>query len=211
MAASKTDILNLALQNLGARRIISPLEDTREAEVMNGRYDFARRRVLECAFWHFALKRVALNQDPITPAFGYLFQYQLPADLVRMVGTETQLESGWFGNPDFNGFITISNSNAYANADRYKIENGFLLSNDGTVKILYVFDQEDTSKFSNYFVDMLGCRLAADTAIDVTNSAQMAQALEAKFSAMERECKVINSQQGTYERIETSAFLAARW
>lgn len=211
---SVVDICNIALQNLGANTISDLNEGSVEARECALRYDSVRRAVLAAHPWNFASKRVELARLEETPSFGFDTQFALPGDFVRMIATEDQLEYILF-NPDFNGFLTISNTTQYAEADRYKLEiaeNGqqVLLSDNEFKRILYVFDQKDTAQFAPLFVEMLAQALAAAIAFRITGNRSQAQEEEAKWQRMNAEAKQIDGQQGTYERTERSVFLSAR-
>ena len=211
---SKVDICNYALQNIGANSITTLTEDTPEAIECNLRYDTARKSLLELHPWNFALKRASLNKEVETPAFGYDNQFALPTDFVRMIATEEQIGFINHGS-SFNGYVTISNRNDFAEADNYKIEMNssggkILLSNDDTKKILYVFNQTSEATFAPMFIELLAKGLSAAMAYRITNNRTLAQTERQEFEEMLRQTKLTDAQQGTYERTEQSAFLGAR-
>ena len=211
---AKIDILNLALQNLGAEQAKDPNELSQEAEIVNFRYDPIRRQILEVHPWNFALKRASLANTGVTPVFQYANQYRLPSDLIRIVATKEQLDIKVFGNPDFNGYQIISNASSFQEADNYSIENDgtgmVLLSDDDSKDILYVFDQQDPQQFSDTFVEVLAAGLSAAVAYKITNSNSVMQRENERFRVLLDDALSTDSQQGTTQRIEVSAFLNAR-
>jgi len=212
---SKTDICNLALQNIGANSIATLTDGSIEATMCNLRYESIRKSILELHPWNFAIKRAVLNLDSESPAFGFDNQFILPSDLVRVFATEKQVDFINFGF-NFNGFLTISNKTDFASADNYKIETNtigginVLLSDDSTKKIVYVFDQQDVAKFSGLFIELIAKGLGAAIAYKVTNSRTLADAEKKEFENMLMQTKTIDGQQGTFERTENSIYLGVR-
>jgi hypothetical protein len=211
---SKVDICNLALQNIGASSITTLTEDSVEANECNLRYDSIRKSILELHLWNFAIKRVSLNKEVASPAYGYDNQFTLPSDFIRMVATEEQ--DDYIGFPSgFNGYLTINNSADYMQADNYKIEISgtgtyVLLSNDADKKIRYVFDQEDVSKFPYLFVQLVAKGLSAAIAYRITGSKTTAAEELKEFEAMLMSAKTVDAQQGTFEKRVTSTFIGVR-
>ena len=83
--ASKVEICNLALQNVGANSITSLVEGTAEANECSLRYDTARLALLNMHIWNFAVKRAQLARLTATPEFNYNYKFQLPTDFLYMV------------------------------------------------------------------------------------------------------------------------------
>ena len=78
--ASEVDICNIALNNLGASNITALTEDSKPGRLCNQRYEFVRDTVFRAHPWNCLIRRVELAQDSDTPAFGFTYQYTLPAD-----------------------------------------------------------------------------------------------------------------------------------
>ncbi len=212
---SKVEICNYALQEVGDNSIIT-LDDlqgnaTLAAQQCNLRYDQCRRAALEMHPWNFALKRVSLPLDADAPVFDFAYKFTLPSDLIRVVGTETELDQSPMYSPEFNGFKTYSFKNAFQGKDRYKIEGGKLLYDENVCKILYVFDQQEVTTFSSLFVEVLSLLLAARISYKLTGDKTLQATLEEKaLKVYMREAQVSDAQQGTQERSETSRYIASR-
>lgn len=158
--ASKVQIINRALSNLGARGIVSPDENTKNSNIMRDYYDDSLRSVLSQCLWTFATKRVLLNQlakDPAWTTFELNYVYQRPSDCIRI-----------FGRNDTTAIL--------------REESDEILSDSADLGILYVFFQEDTTKFSASFVDAFADKLASDAAFIVLNSSTKAITLLEKFN-----------------------------
>jgi hypothetical protein len=204
------DICNLALDHLGAEYITSLSEDTPQAIACNQQYDICRRSLLRAHPWNFASKRASLAEDVTTPAFGYDHRFTLPTDCLRVLATEDQLNDNIITNPDFNGYLTVSNALAFPQADNYKIESGFLLSNSGTVSISYIFNQTDVAKFDTTFIDVLALKLAWTICYKVTGNSSRRKDLMEEYKAMLVDAKSSDGQEGTKERVERSSWLSVR-
>jgi hypothetical protein len=166
--ATKLEICNLALQNVGANSIDSLNEGTPEANACVVRYDTTRKALLEMNPWNFATKRILLAATSVSPLYGFSKQYVLPADYIRLVSTKEEEVGGAVMSPISPTLLP----------DDYRIEiaqdgNRVLLSADDVKSIRYVFDQTDESKFSATFVELFARLLGANIAYRVTNSKSM--------------------------------------
>lgn len=205
------DICNAALQNLGSRKITSLNEGSVNSQEVSFRYPLVRRAVLEIHPWNFAIKRTSLALDATPPVFGFENAFVLPTDFIRMVATEEQADVFFIGNPNFNGYVTISQSSAFQTSDVYQIEGRRLLSNDAAKNIIYVRDEEDTTKFSSTFVELLAQGLAAAIAYKVTNSKTNAEKEMVKYKDMLRDFQTTDAQQSPIRVRQVSSFIAARF
>jgi len=97
--ASQVDVYNLALTFLDISQSVQSVNDlTPAAGVCNRYYDWARKKVLERAWWDFATKMPALglllDQGTLTQANvvypGWRYVYARPVDCFRFLGVTTQ-------------------------------------------------------------------------------------------------------------------------
>jgi len=65
--ASTVDIVNNALNILGASTISSLTEDTKNARISNQRYENVRNRVFRGHPWNCLIKRIQLAQNSTAP------------------------------------------------------------------------------------------------------------------------------------------------
>ena len=82
---SAVDISNAALNTLGASNIISLTEDSKAGRLINQRYNDVRDAVFRSHNWNSLIRRASLARNTVAPAFGYLHQYPLPADCLRVL------------------------------------------------------------------------------------------------------------------------------
>ena len=112
--ASEIDIANFALSLIGETPIESLDEHSTKSDLLIQIMPFALEGYLSDGDWSFATKRVALAQDANAPLSGYSYQYSLPVD--------------------FNHLIEVNGSPT----SDYRIENGYLLSDEASIIIKYV-------------------------------------------------------------------------
>jgi hypothetical protein len=178
MISSATDICNLALGHLGEARITSLEEDSVAARACALHYRMTRDQVLRSHRWNFAQTRAVLSRMDSGPAFGWSYQYELPADCVRVLEVNDS-EAG--------DVIT----------DEYLIEGRVLLTNAGSVNLVYLRRIEDVSQFDMLFVDVLAVKLAmvlSETIRGTTaKSAELAQMYERVTAPLARR---VDSNEG---------------
>lgn len=146
--ASEVDICNMALRRIGAERISSLADTTKRAKLCNEAYALVRDRMLESHPWNFALKRVELAATVNTPEFGFDKEFQLPNDFLRFV--------------------------EYEDYEKYQldftIEDDKLLCNEVSLKILYLTQETNTTKYSPGFVAALALELSVELAYTLVQS-----------------------------------------
>jgi hypothetical protein len=141
MISSATDICNVALGHLGEARITSLEEDSVAARACALHYRMTRDQVLRSHRWNFAQARAVLSRLDDAPAFGWSYQYELPANCLRVLEVNDS-EAG--------DVIT----------DAYLIEGRALLTNAESVNLVYLRRIEDVGQFDALFVEALAVKLA---------------------------------------------------
>lgn len=208
---AKIDICNGALDNLGR----DPVTALSEVALLSETYENVRKFLLESHPWNFALKRAALNEQSTEPLFGWENQYTLPSDFIRLVQTEEEEENAPVGDPFYNGHLTVSFKSAFAMTDDYRIEDStegkILLSHDDIKNIIYVFDQQDTTRFSPTFRLLLEKGISAKRAYKITGSKTLAQSEQEEFERMFRLATTVDGQQSKIRPILNSSFLSSRY
>src|SRR5210317_1511007 len=118
--ASVVDLCNSALNLLGASTISALTDDTKNARLCNQRYETVRNRIFRSHPWNCLIKRVQLAQDSSAPVIEFSYQYTLPSDCLRVLkihnGTTDSIQSDM----------------------EYKIEGRNIVTNEGTVYIIYI-------------------------------------------------------------------------
>jgi len=169
--ASVVDICNGALNQLGASTILSLTEDSKNARLCNARYTQVRDSVFRSHPWNCLQKRVQLAADSDTPAWGFTKQYTLPGDCLRV--------------------LTILDYDA-----DYKIEGRKILTDNSTMKILYISRVEDPNEYDELLRETLSAALGADIAYAVTSSNPTATNMYELFQTKLKEARFVDSTEG---------------
>ena len=169
--ASVVDICNGALNQLGASTILTLTEDSKNARLCNARYTQVRDAVFRSHPWNCLQKRVQLAADTDTPAWGFTKQYTLPADCLRV--------------------LTILDYDA-----DYKIEGRKILTDNSTMKILYISREEDPNQYDELLRETLSAALAADIAYAVTSSNPTASNMYNLFQDKLKDARFVDSTEG---------------
>ena len=190
--ASAVDIANSALNLLGASTISAFTDDSKNARLINQRYEPVRNRVFRSHAWNCLHKRVQLAQNSTAPVVEYSHAYALPADCLRVLkvhnGTTDSIKS----------------------AIDYKIEGRNIVTDEGTVFIIYIALDTDPNNYDTYLQESISHQLAADIAYAVTNNATLAKNYMERADERLREARFIDATENSLGTIESSEFTDAR-
>jgi hypothetical protein len=207
--SSPVDICNLALDHLKQRPINSidtPVVDTEF--IMARWYDTVRREALRSHPWKFAIRRMLLTPNPLTPPpFGFAYAYDLPVDYIRKISI----------GDDYLGDLRVT----------HVIEDGQILTPSGssaafpnvegsdppdgtTLYFRYVYDCINVNKFDSLFVAFFALRLAIKLAPKFSISAALGQDLKIQYDEVNTEARAVNGQDAPIKRIQQSKILTKR-
>lgn len=153
MAVSDAQICNMALTQLGAKRITTLTEDSKNARECNAVFDNVRDAVLTDYIWTFAQKRVALATvagDPVWTDDLMTVVYQKPSDFLQL------------------NFVNIETA-------KVRVEGDQILSDTASLKIKYTFRQTDTTVYHPKFTEAFAARLALELAFAITSNRSLAE------------------------------------
>jgi len=211
MASSPVEICNSALLKLGAERIATFLENNKRARLCSERYDGLRKEVLRAHPWNFAIKRASLNQLVSTPEFEYSFEYQLPADCLRVIKTQEEGSAGNIILVQAIGGNHLEFGGGLSSVPHFKIEGRKLVTNSTAVKILYIKDEEDTTLFDPSFDDALAARIAAEFAYALVQSNSLQANMFALYESSLAKAKTRDGQEGSPDDLQADFFVNARF
>jgi hypothetical protein len=169
--ASVVDICNGALNQLGASTILSLTEDSKNARLCNARYTQVRDSLFRSHPWNCLQKRVQLAADTTAPAWGFTSAYTLPADCLRLLR------------------ILDYDSN-------HKVEGRKILTNNSSMKILYVARIEDPNEYDELLRETISAALAADIAYAVTSSNPVAQNMYGLYQTKLKDARFVDATEG---------------
>ena len=190
--ASAVDIANSALNLLGASTISAFTDDSKNARLVNQRYEPVRNRVFRSHAWNCLHKRVQLAQNSTAPVVEYSYAYALPSDCLRVLKVH-------------NG----STDSIKSDID-YKLEGRNIVTNEGTVYIVYIAIDTDPNNYDTYLQESISHQLAADLAYAVTNNATLADKYMVRADERLREARFIDATENSLGTIESSEFTDAR-
>ena len=190
--ASAVDIANSALNLLGASTISAFTDDSKNARLVNQRYEPVRNRVFRSHAWNCLHKRVQLAQNSTAPVVEYSYAYSLPSDCLRVLKVH-------------NG----STDSIKSDID-YKLEGRNIVTNEGTVYIIYIAIDTDPNNYDTYLQESIAHQLAADLAYAVTNNATLADKYMVRADERLREARFIDATENSLGTIESSEFTDAR-
>ena len=190
--ASAVDIANSALNLLGASTISAFTDDSKNARLINQRYEPVRNRVFRSHAWNCLHKRVELAQNSTAPVVEYSNAYALPSDCLRVLkvhnGTTDSIKS----------------------AIDYKLESRNIVTDEGTIFLIYIALDTDPNNYDTYLQESISHQLAADLAYAVTNNATLANNYMTRADERLREARFIDATENSLGTIESSEFTDAR-
>ena len=169
--ASVVDICNGALNQLGASTILTLTEDSKNARLCNARFTQVRDAVFRSHPWNCLQKRVQLAADTTAPAWGFTSAYTLPADCLRLLR------------------ILDYDSN-------HKVEGRKILTNNSSMKILYVARIEDPNEYDELLRETISAALAADIAYAVTSSNPVSINMYNLYQTKLKDARFVDATEG---------------
>jgi len=159
MITSIIDICNMALDYCNERNITSLEEDTKQAKKCLAWYDTVRKSLLLNLNASFSIKRAVLTEAVNVPViYGFARAYSLPHDCLQVLNMDSPVDDRY-----------------------YQIEGNFLYCEekyeDELIKIRYISDFKDITKFDSEFADCLALKLAEKICLPLTEDEQKANYL----------------------------------
>jgi len=145
--ASAVSICSNALLLLGDKPISSFDENNTRTTLVANLYEQKRDKVLRAHPWNCAKKRVILSPDTNSPAFGWAYQFLMPADWLRTITV---------GDEGFE--------------DEYVEENGFILMNSNVCQLRYIWRNDNEATWDSLLVDAMTQVMVAALTYPVTKS-----------------------------------------
>lgn len=188
--ATKLQLANAALIRLGAEPIAAIDTSSKRSNLIYNTYDIVRKRLIRSHPWNFAVKRVELTLNGNTPAYEYTYEYDLPADCLRIIGS--------FNNREF------------------KVENNVVLSNEGELFIRYIADigngdaDGDTVAFDDSFCDAFILALALNISYAMNQSSEQVADIRNELNEALRPIRSYDAQEGTPDAIVVDDWINER-
>jgi len=194
MAVSVTQICNIALADIGDKRITDIAENTPQARFCRAHYETTRDKVLRVHPWNFATTQAALSELTDPPLAGFCHRYALPGDFLRVV--------------QLNGF------EAWEARDDFKVVGRELHTDADAAVIEYVQRVTDSSIFDALFVELLAKLLASKLAAPLAGDRSLGLTLRSEYQAMLGEARMTDANEARPKvrlPMVESAFIASRY
>jgi len=185
--ASFVEIASNALRLLGDDPITSFSDDTERARLVNAVYEELRNEVARAAIWNCCKARQVLASLTETPAFGWAYYHQLPADCLRVVNV-------------LSGSSVID----------HEVEGRKLMTDVSSVNLIYIKRITDPNEFDALFISAYTARIAAELALPITGSNTASNAMWQLYERKVREARTVDSQEGTPTGFDAQSIVDAR-
>ncbi len=185
MSVTQLSILNTALTRCGEPRISSLSQDTPSAIALNAIYDLARDTVMAAHPWNFAIKRDLLAPNATEPDFEYAYQYDKPADMLRLLTSDT------------------------VDAD-FVIEGDQILSDESELYVRYIYRNEDESSWSPGYASALAWYLAREVCYLLKQNSSLWAGCDAAYKSSLSEARSIDGAEGTMKGLSATSWTNAR-
>ena len=185
--ASFVEIASNALRLLGDDPITSFSDDTERARLVNAIYEEMRDEVTRASVWNCCKSRQVLASLSETPAFGWAYYHQLPADCLRVVDV-------------LSGDTRIDHT----------IEGRRLMTDVSSVNLIFLQRVTDPNEFDVLFISAYTARIAAELALPVSGSNTVATAMWTAYDKKITEARTIDSQEGTPANLDAQSIMDAR-
>lgn len=189
---SLTEVANLALAMVGEDRITSLTADTsRAAQLCNALLPGARDAALVLHPWNFAVTRASLPALVAAPASEWDYQYQVPADCLRV--------------------LRVVSDDPH---EPWAREAGVILCDlPAPLVIRYISRATDSGAWSPGFVDLVAAMLGERLAVSLTASQSIRAALVQLRDDALRRARATDAAEGTPDPAYAPAnvFVEARY
>ena len=172
--ASEVDIINSALNMVGASNIIARSEDSKSARVTNQRFDYVRDAVCRAHPWNCLVTRRTLAADADSPTFGFTNQFTLPTDpyCLRVLRLD------------------------YLDVD-FRVEGRKIHCDEDTLNLMYLARVTDPNEWDQLLIESIAARLAADTAFALVQSTSLVGTLYSLYETKLSEARFVDATEGT--------------
>ena len=172
--ASEVDIINSAMNMIGASNIIARDEDSKAARVSNQRYDSIRDAVLRAHPWNCAVTRRSLAPDSETVAFDWDYQFTLPADpyCLRVLRLD---------------YLDIE----------FRVEGRKIVTNEQSINLIYIARVTDPNTYDTLLQEAIAARLAADVSFTLSQSTSLTQNMYSLYESKLQEARFVDATEGT--------------
>lgn len=199
--AADVDVCNLALQKLGATRIASITENSRNGRSCNTCYANVRDKELRKYRWKFAHKQVVLAPLTTAPPFDYLYGFQLPSDCLRVI-LRNDNDLDW----KIMGQVIYTNS-MHTTA---VLPTGQTVASTPTLELTYIARITDPNAWDPCFLDAVAARMAYQMCEEITQSNTKKQDMLKMYDDAIADARLTDSFEVVPEEEPTDTWITAQ-
>lgn len=189
--ATDTGICNSALLKIGATRISSLTQGTKNANACQEQYEKLRDDLLRQHAWNFAVKRRKLAQLTEAPTYEFDHAYQLPTDWLRV--------------------LAVHDNDAGHGTVEYRIEEAkTLLSSSDEIWLTFVRQVVDANEMTPDFRETLAAYLARELAIPIAESNSLWERMDIDYRRRLRRARSADSIEDFPARRPAGSWVNAR-
>lgn len=194
--ASEVDLVNSALYKVGADRIESLTEGSRNADIASLLFVEVRDDMLRAHPWNFATRKIKLARSANSPPYEWDYQFPKPADHVRT--------------------MEVHDNDAGLGLVEYRMEHDI---NDGEVFrtnaeelwLTYVAKITDPAKMPPDFRRALSLKLAVELAVAIAESNTRSAQLEPQAESAFRKARSTDSMEDFPEQMPAGTWFTSRF
>lgn len=197
--SSNVEIANAALTKIGAARIVSLLDDTKEGREVNSMFTRIRDGEMRARNWRFTIMRAQLAAQATAPLFGFARAFRPPADCLKLLQV-----GDYYPSADLTDYVGSDTS-------EYALENGLILTDYAApLNLKYIARIEDPTVFDANFVEAFACKLAMELAETITQSTTKRQLAFEEYKHALREAVRANAIETPPVKTADDTFLLSR-
>jgi len=190
MATSSVEIVNSALAKIGAPSISSLNDDSEPARRANRIYESARDELLRSHPWNFAIKRVSLSPNATGPEYEFTYAYDIPSDCLRVLNTDL--------DDVLDGRLWYKEGNT-------------IIADSSTLKIKYIYKNENVEMYDSSFNETLSYRIARDLASSLNRDKNLSLTMNQYYEQSLAMARSFNGQEGSTRVVKADLWLNQRY
>ncbi|MEY2875307.1 MAG: hypothetical protein RLZZ373_2678 [Pseudomonadota bacterium] len=196
--SSTVQICNLALTKVGAARITSLSDGSKQAGLLAAIFDMMRDAELAAHPWSFGVTRVEIPASSTAPAFGWGYAYPLPSDFIKAV----QVGDDW-------SFYDSGPDGALFEFESIDDTPAILTDQASPLQLRYVRRVTNPGLFPALFAEALACRLAANSVESLTQNLGKREQAWVEYKDAVRQARRANAIERPPQRVPDSSWVRA--
>lgn len=129
----------------------------------------------------------------VCPLFDYLYSIPLPTDCVRLCKVNY-----------------LTGNSAFIFNEEYRVEGRYIVMNDSTANINYVFDLTDVTVMDTNLIEAIGLYLAYDICYKITQANDLRNEIRKEYEQVLARARFIDSTEEPSDSIDPTVWISAR-